>query len=300
MFTSARHREELKNTAMIEKYLTHLAVNKHVGATTQNQAFYAVLFLYREILKIDAGNIQALRAPEKKRLPVILSKPETFRVLDYVEGDPYNLIARLLYGSGMRLNEALQLRIKDVDFFGCLITVRGGKGDKDRTVPLPRILVKPLMDQVGIARSFHNMDIQRGMPGVYVPNALDRKYPNIGTEWGWFWIFPAEQYSTDPETKIYRRHHIHETGVQKAVKIARRASGVAGFITPHTFRHCFATHLLQDGYNIRVVQELLGHKDVKTTMIYTHCMLPAGQAGVISPLDKIPVGGVIQRELDNK
>lgn len=295
LFTRAQCREDLHDTDHIERYLTYLATVRRVSASTQNQAFYAILFLYREILKIEMGPVLALRAPESKRLPTILSRGETMRVLDCVEGEPYNLIARLLYGSGMRLNECLNLRIKDVDFGSSIITVRGGKGDKDRTVPLPRTLVKPLMDQIGIARSYHRIDTQRGMPGVYVPNALDRKYPNIGTEWGWFWVFPADHYSTDPETKIHRRHHVYEGGVQRAVKRARIAAGINGYITPHTFRHCFATHLLQDGYNIRVVQELLGHKDVKTTMIYTHCMLPAGQAGVVSPLDKVSVEDLIRR-----
>jgi len=298
-FSGSKKREDLNATSHIEKYLTHLATVRRVSASTQNQAFYAVLFLYREILKIEIGNVQALRAPESRRLPVALSKADTFRVLDSIEDEPCNLIARLLYGSGLRLNEALRLRIKDLDFGNCIITVRGGKGDKDRTVPMPRSLIKPLMDQLGIARSFHKIDTQRGMPGVYVPDALDVKYPNIETEWGWFWVFPAENYSIDPETKTYRRHHIHETGVQRAVKYARLAAGVTSNVTPHTFRHCFATHLLQNGYNIRVVQELLGHKDVKTTMIYTHIMLPAGQAGIVSPLDcpkgRVPVENLIRQ-----
>ena len=294
-FSGSKKRDDLNDTSHIERYLTHLATVRRVSASTQNQAFYAVLFLYREILKMEIGNVQALRAPESKRIPVVLSKADTFRVLDCVEGETCNLIARLLYGSGLRLNEALQLRIKDLDFGNYIIIVRCGKGDKDRTVPMPHSLVKQLMDQLGVARSFHKIDTQRGMPGVYVPNALDVKYPNIGTEWGWFWVFPAENYSTDPETKIHRRHHIHETGVQRAVKYARRTSGIAGNVTPHTFRHCFATHLLQNGYNIRVVQELLGHKDVKTTMIYTHIMLPAGQAGIVSPLDNVPAGNLIQQ-----
>jgi integron integrase len=294
LFTGAKQRDDLSNTKQIERYLTHLATVRRVSASTQNQAFYAVLFLYRQVLKIEVGNVQSMRAREGKRLPSVLSKADTLRVLNCVHGDPYHLISQLLYGSGMRLSEVQQLRIKDIDFSSYVIMVRAGKGDKDRTVPLPRMLEKPLRDQIGIARSLHSIDVQRGMPGVYVPNALDVKYPNIGTEWGWFWVFPAENYSTDPETKIYRRHHIYESGIQRAVKAARLEAGVAGHVTPHTFRHCFATHLLQDGYNIRVVQELLGHKDVKTTMIYTHIMMPGGQAGVVSPLDKMPVEDIIR------
>ena len=295
VFSKAKSIEDLNDISMIEKYLTNLATVRKVSASTQNQALYAVLFLYREVLKIEVGYIQSLRANGGKRLPSVLSKADTARVLNCIHGDPYHLFAQLLYGSGMRLSEVQQLRIKDIDFDNYVITVRAGKGDKDRTVPLPRSLEKPLRDQIGIARNLFQIDAQRGMPGVYVPNALDVKYPNIGTEWGWFWVFPAENYSTDPETRIYRRHHIYETGIQRAVKAARLESGVAGHVTPHTFRHCFATHLLQDGYNIRVVQELLGHKDVKTTMIYTHIMLPAGEAGVVSPLDKMSIRDVIQR-----
>lgn len=294
VFTGAKQRSDLADIANIERYLTYLATVRHVRASTQNQAFYAVLFLYREVLNIEVGQIRSLRAEEGKRLPSVLTKADTMRVLNCVHGDPYHLISQLLYGSGMRLSEVQQLRIKDIDFTNYVITVRAGKGDKDRTVPLPRSLEKPLRDQIGISRNLFNIDAQRGMPGVYVPNALSLKYPNIGTELGWFWVFPAENYSTDPETKIYRRHHIYESGIQRAVKAARLESGVAGHVTPHTFRHCFATHLLQDGYNIRVVQELLGHKDVKTTMIYTHIMMPGGQAGVVSPLDKMPVEDIIR------
>jgi len=294
-FTGAQQRSDLNDTGRIEHYLTHLATTRHVSASTQNQAFYAVLYLYREILKIDVGQISSLRAQESKRLPTVLSKSDTMRVLNCVHGEPYHLIAQLLYGTGMRLSEVQQLRIKDIDFGNYIITVRAGKGDKDRTVPLPRILVKPLMDQIGITRNLHNIDLQRGMPGVYVPNALDKKYPNIGTEWGWYWVFPAENYSTDPETRIYRRHHVYESGIQRSIKAARTEAGVTGHVTSHTFRHCFATHLLQDGYNIRVVQELLGHKDVRTTMVYTHIMLPAGQAGIVSPLDNVPVESVIHQ-----
>jgi len=194
----------------------------------------------------------------------------------------------------LRLSEAQRLRIKDVNFESRILFIRGAKGDKDRTVPLPRMLEKPMRDQMEIARRLWKIDVQRGMPAVAMLNALNVKYPNEGTKFGWFWVFPAENYSTDPETKIYRRHHIYETGIQRAIKVARNEAGIAEHVTPHTFRHCCATHMLQDGYSIRVVQELLGHEDVKTTMIYTHCMLPAGEAGIVSPLDKMFLEDVIQ------
>ena len=293
LFTKAQKRGDLADTRMIEKYLTYLAIHRRVSAKTQNQAFYAVLFLYREVLKIEVQNVSALRAKEAKRLPVVLSKADTQRVLNCVQGEPYHLISQLLYGAGLRLSEAQRLRIKDVDFERHLLFVRGGKGDKDRTVPLPRMLAKPMRDQIEIARRLWEIDIQRGMPPVAMPNALGTKYPNEGTQFGWFWVFPADNYSRDPETGIVRRHHVYETGIQRAIQRARNEAGVYEHVTPHTFRHCFATHLLQDGYSIRVVQELLGHEDVKTTMIYTHCMLPAGEAGVVSPLDKMLQADVI-------
>lgn len=195
-------------------------------------------------------------------------------------------MARMLYGCGLRLQECQNLRIKDIDFGLMTVTVRAGKGDKDRTVPLPHSLVKPLMDQMAIARHLHEIDIKRGMPGVYVPNALDRKYPNIGCEWGWFWIFPARNYSIDPETKIRRRHHQHESELQRAIRSAAIRAGITKRVSPHTFRHCYATHLLHAGYDIRTVAELMGHNDVKTTMIYLHILQPGGK-GVESPLDKL-------------
>lgn len=293
-WTGAQQREDLHDLSLIQKYITHLAVDRHVGAGTQNQALYAVRYLYVNVLKMDVPGIQALRAKESKRLPVVLTKGEVQRVLNCVHGDPYNMIAQLLYGAGLRLSEAQKLRIKDVNFESYILYIRGAKGDKDRTVPLPRRLEKPLRDQIEIARRLWEIDVQRGMPGVSMPNALDRKYPNEGTQFGWFWVFPAEKYSTDPVSKIYRRHHIYETGIQRAVGKARKDAGIYSHVTPHTFRHSFATHLLQDGYSIRVVQELLGHEDVKTTMIYTHCMLPAGEAGVVSPLDKMFPADVIR------
>jgi integron integrase len=278
----------------IKAFLSYLANERHVAGSTQNQAYYAIRFLYAEVLGIKLDDIENLAAKAPKHLPIVLSREETAKVLDHVEGEPFSLMAHLLYGAGLRLKECQQLRFKDVEFSSGIIVVRGGKGDKDRTVPLPHKLVKPLMDQMAIARRLYEIDIQRGMPAVAMPNALGVKYPNEGTEFGWFWVFPAENCSTDPETKIYRRHHIYESGIQRSIKAARNEAGVFEHVTPHTFRHCFATHLLQDGYSIRMVHELLGHEDVKTTMIYTHCMLPAGEAGVVSPLDKMFLADIIQ------
>ena len=298
-WTRALRREDLLDASLLKKYLTHLAVDRRLGPVSQNQALYAVRFLYEKVLLVDVPDAQSLRVKENKRIPAVLTKKETQRILNCIHGDPYHLIAQLLYGAGLRLSEAQRLRIKDVNFEQYIIFIRGAKGDKDRTVPLPRMLEKPLRDQMEIARHFWEIDIQKGMSGVAMPNALDRKYKNEGTQFGWFWVFPAENYSTDPETKIYRRHHIHESGIQRAVASARKEAGIYAHATPHTFRHSFATHLLQDGYSIRVVQELLGHEDVKTTMIYTHCMLPAGEAGVVSPLDKMFQPDVIQHKMDN-
>lgn len=270
----------------VEVFLTHLAVNRRVAASTQNQAFAAILFLYQEVLGIDLGPVNSLRAKKSRRMPVVLSQADTFDVLDEITIEPHRLIAHLLYGTGVRISEALKLRIKDVDFQRSIVTIHGGKGDKDRTTVLPIGCVDGLRNQIDIAYDYWNIDRKRGMPGVEVPNALDVKYPKIGEEWGWFWIFPAEGYSTCPRSSITRRHHVHESGVQKAVRKAAQSAGVTKRVTPHTLRHCFATHLLEAGYDIRTVQELMGHQDVKTTMIYTHVMRPGGVAGVVSPLDK--------------
>lgn len=294
LFHQKRHPREM-GRAEIEQYLNYLANHCHVAGSTQNQAMHAILFLYKEVLEIEIKNIQAMRANESKRLPTVLNRAETFRALDTVEGEPYNLMARLLYGAGLRLSECQQLRIKDIDFSGGTIMVRGGKGDKDRTVPLPKTLVKPLIDQMGIARNYHNVDRQMGMPGVQVPNALDRKYPNIGQEWGWFWVFPARNYSVDPESKIKRRHHQHESELQRAIRAAAIKAGILSHVGPHTFRHCFATHLLWAGYDVRMVQDLMGHKSIKTTMIYLHILHPGGWQGVESPLDNSPVESVIRQ-----
>jgi integron integrase len=239
--------------------------------------------------------VNALRAKQGERLPEVLDRWETIRLLEQITDEPFGLIAQVLYGGGLRLSEALDLRIKDVDFGREVIVVRGGKGNKDRTTLLPKSAVKGLMDQMGICRNLHNIDRQRKMPGVYVPDALDRKYKGVGEEWGWFWVFPAEGYSTDPETKIVRRHHQHECGVQRAVKAAARSLGLPAHVTPHTLRHCFATHLLEAGYDLRTIQELMGHKDIKTTQIYTHVIRPGGKFGVVSPLDNVVQRDVSQR-----
>lgn len=285
LFHDKRHPREM-GKAEIETYLNWLANTARVSASTQNQCLHAVLFMYREVLGMDIQGVDAFRAKEGKRLPTVLNREDTAKVLNHVDNDPFNLMARLLYGCGLRLQECQQLRIKDVDFGMMTVTVRGGKGDKDRTVPLPNTLVKPLMDQMSIARKFHEIDCQRGMPGVYVPGALDRKYPNIGCDWGWFWVFPAQNYSIDPETKIRRRHHQHESELQRAIRRAAIQAGMTKRVTPHTLRHCFATHLLWAGYDIRTVQELMGHNDIKTTMVYLHLLHPGG-VGVESPLDKL-------------
>lgn len=294
LFHNKRHPREM-GAKEIEAYLNHLANVRHISASTQNQCLHALLFLYREVLGIQIENINTMRAKEGKRLPTVLNREDTKRVLDCVDGEMFNLMARLLYGAGLRLKECQQLRIKDMEFTNGIITIRGGKGDKDRTVPLPKTLVKPLMDQMNIARNLWNIDRQRAMPGVYVPDALDVKYPNIGSEWGWFWVFPAQNYSADPISKIRRRHHQHESELQRAIRTAAIKAAVLQRVSPHTFRHCFATHLLQSEYDIRTVQELMGHKSVKTTMVYLHVLLPGGWKGVESPLDNMPVESLIHQ-----
>lgn len=293
LYHHKRHPREMGREE-VAKYMTYLATVAGVAAKTQNQALAAIKFMYRQVLRIDI-DLEAIRAKEPKHLPTVLNREETFGVLDQVEPEMFNLMARLLYGAGLRLAECQALRIKDIDFSGKTIMVRGGKGNKDRTVPLPQTLVKPLNDQIGIARHLWEIDRQKGMPGVYVPDALDRKYPNIGCDWGWFWVFPAQNYSVDPETKIKRRHHQHESELQRAIRRAAIQAGIRARVGPHTFRHCFATHLLWAGYDIRTVQDLMGHQSVKTTMVYLHILYPGGWKGVQSPLDNVPQKNVIRR-----
>ena len=263
----------------------HLAVKENVAASTQNQALSALWFLYREVLPQDLdGPIDALRAKKPKRLPTVLTKEEVHRVLGHLSGD-HLLMAKLLYGSGLRLMECARLRVKDVDFAYHTIVVRDGKGMEDRVTMLPDGVIPPLQEHLQRVKQLHEQDLAKGHGSVYLPYALERKYPNANREWIWPYVFPANRLSVDPRSGIVRRHHVDESGLQKAVREAARLARIEKRVTCHTFRHSFATHLLEAGYDIRTVQELLGHKDVKTTMIYTH-VLQRGGLAVRSPLDK--------------
>ncbi|MFZ1444581.1 MAG: integron integrase [Candidatus Dechloromonas phosphoritropha] len=283
LFHGKRHPREME-AVEVEAFLTHLAVEGRVAAATQNQALSALLFLYREVLNIDLPWLdKVVRAKQPQRLPVVLTRQEVTAILDRMSG-VHGLMARLLYGTGMRLMECVRLRVKDVDFERAEIVVREGKGAKDRITMLPQALIGPLQDHLRWRRQLFADDKAKGRAAVYLPDALDKKYPNAAVDWPWQYIFPSGSYSIDPRSGEERRHHIDEKLLQRAVKRAVQASGVAKLATPHTFRHSFATHLLQSGYDIRTVQELLGHADVATTMIYTH-VLNKGGRGVTSPLD---------------
>jgi len=279
-----RHPRDL-GAAELEQFLTHLAVVGKVAASTQNQAKSALLFLYKEVLALELpwlDNVAQAKAP--KRLPVVLNRDEVQAVLSRLSGTHW-LIASLLYGSGMRIMECLRLRVKDVDFKRREILIRDGKGFKDRVTMLPSSLAASLEAHLAKVRELHETDLQQGYGAVYLPNALERKYPNAAKEWGWQYVFPSAKLSSDPRSGEIRRHHVQDQSVQRAVKQAARDAGLSKPATPHTFRHSFATHLLEGGYDIRTVQELLGHSDVSTTMIYTH-VLNRGGKGVVSPLDR--------------
>jgi integron integrase len=275
----------------ITAFLTHLAVDRQVAASTQNQAFSALLFLYRKVLRIQLQGIDAVRAKQPRKLPAVLSTNEVRRLLEAVqrEGPPVvALLVELMYGTGMRIRECCRLRIKDVDFQRGQIVVREGKGDKDRTVPLPRRTITALQRQIHSTIKLHEQDLLRGHGAVQLPHALRRKYPNAAVELGWQFLFPAAQLSVDPRCpqQTVRRHHRSPDSVQKVVKAAARQCGFTKTVTAHVLRHSFATHLLEAGSDIRTVQQLLGHKDLKTTMIYTH-VLQRGAAGAVSPLDRL-------------
>ena len=272
--------------AEVEKFLTYLAVEGKVAASTQNQAKSALLFLYRQVLEIELpwlDNVEQAKAP--KRLPVVLTRAEVQSVLSRLEGTHW-LIANLLYGTGMRIMECLRLRVKDIEFTRKEILIRDGKGFKDRVTMLPLALLNPLREHLKNVKALHDQDLAVGYGSVYLPNALEKKYPTAARDWGWQYAFPTKGMSTDPRSGETRRHHVQEQTVQRAVKQVVRDASLVKPATPHTLRHSFATHLLEGGYDIRTVQELLGHSDVATTMIYTH-VLNKGGRGVVSPLDNL-------------
>ena len=268
----------------VEAFLSHLAVERTVASATQNQAKAALLFLYGEVLGVELPWLDGVvQAKASQRLPVVLTRDEVAQVLRRLDG-VHRLVASLLYGAGLRVLEALRLRVKDVDFVRREIVVRDGKGGKDRVTMLPRDAVRPLRAQLLEVRVLHQRDLDDGLGAVWLPHALARKTPNAATDWGWQYVFPARDLSTDPRDGVVRRHHLSDQAIQRAARQAARAADIAKPATPHTLRHSFATHLLEAGYDIRTVQELLGHSDVSTTMIYTH-VLNRGGRGVVSPLD---------------
>ena len=286
LFHGKRHPKDMGDVE-INAFLSHLATEGHVAASTQNQALAALLFLYQDVLAMRVPWLDCLvRARKPERLPVVLSRDEVRAVLAGVRGTP-NLICRLLYGTGMRLLEGLRLRVKDVDFACNEILVREGKGDKDRHTVLPASLRAPLEEHLARVRALHDADLAAGAGSVRLPGALAAKYPNAPREWAWQWVFPARNLWRDEASGELMRHHLHETAVQKAVRAAVVQAGLTKPVGCHTLRHSFATHLLEDGYDIRTIQELLGHTDVSTTMIYTHVLNQAGGRGVRSPVDRL-------------
>jgi integron integrase len=283
LFHNKRHPKEM-NCAEIEAFLSHLAIQGQVAASTQNQALSALLFLYREVLQQElSGPIDALRAKRSHYLPTVLTKAEANAILERMVGGP-RLVGQLLYGSGLRLSEGLRLRVKDLDFAQHQIVVRDVKGNEGRVTMLPVCSIQPLQQHLQRVKQLHQRDLERGYGAIALPYALGRKYPNAQREWVWQYVFPSSAISVHPRSGEQQRYHCHESTIQKAVKQATRRAAIPKRVGCHTFRHSFATHLLEDDYDIRTVQELLGHKDVKTTMIYTH-VLNRGGRGVRSPLD---------------
>ncbi len=284
LFHDKRHPIDM-SVVEVGQFLSYLANERRVAASTQNQALNALNFLYKKVLDQPLGELQGVtRARRPKRLPVILSRNEVARLLNQLSGR-YLLMAKIMYGSGLRLMEVLHLRIKNVDFHQHALIVRAGKGDKDRITVLPDTLEPYLGNQIERVRLLHQSDLDAGFGEVSLPYSLARKYPSAPYQTGWQYVFPSDNRARDPRTGRIKRHHLHRSSVQNAIKNAVRAAGLDKPVSSHTLRHCFATHLLEDGYDIRTVQELLGHKDVKTTQIYTH-VLNRGGRGVRSPLDK--------------
>ena len=288
LYHGMRSREDLASGAgKVEAFLTHLAVDKDVAPSTQNQAMNALVFLYRKVLDLPLEGIDAARATKEPRVPVVLTREEVSKVIARLADVP-QLIVKLLYGSGLRISEAIRLRIHDIDFDQNSVTVRSGKGGKDRITTFPRTLTPLLRSHLSGVRVLYEQDLGAGWGEVYLPHALDRKYPQAGREWGWQYVFPARDVSRDPRSGKTRRHHVDPSVVNKAIKVAVRRAEIVKRVSAHTFRHSFATHLLQRGTDIRTIQALLGHKDISTTMIYTH-VLQQGGHGVASPLDDLDV-----------
>lgn len=285
LFHDKRHPKDMGEVE-IRAFLTDLAVTRNVAASTQNQALNALVFLYTHVLERGLGSFgEVERAKRPERLPVVLTREEMRGILSALTG-VNRLIGDLMYGAGLRVMEVLRLRVKDVDFGQRHLLIRDGKGGKDRTALLPARAAEALRTHLERGRLLWERDRAADLPGIELPFAIAEKYPTAGEEWGWQWAFPSDQLSVDPRSGVRRRHHLYETGIQRAVKAAAKLAGVVKPATPHTFRHSFATHLLEDGADIRTVQALLGHADVSTTMIYTH-VLNRGPAGVVSPLDRL-------------
>ncbi len=286
LFHKKRHPKDMGEKE-IEEYLTFLAVKRKVAPATQSQALSSIIYLYKYILKRDIGEIQTLRPRGSKHLPTVLTPDEASKILTLLTGQ-IQLMTKLLYGSGLRVSEVLRLRVKDIDFGQSQILVRDSKGNKDRVTMLPQSLTEPLREHLERVKILYDADQKNNVNGVELPHALARKYPNAGKEWAWQWVFPSDNLSKDPQTGIVRRHHRYGSSLRKRIKAAAKKAGVQKQVTPHTFRHSFATHLLENNYDIRTVQELLGHKSVKTTMIYTH-VLNKGASAVQSPLDRVKI-----------
>ena len=284
LFHEKRHPREMGITE-INQFITHLVTDRNVSASTQNQALSAILFLYRNLLNIelDETAIKFVRPKRGKRVPTVLSKQEASQIISNMTGS-YKLMVQILYGSGLRLMECLRLRVKDIDFDNHRIIVYDGKGGDDRVTLLPESIAANLREHLKQVKAIHQKDLAAGFGSVYMPYGLGKKIPTAHKQWSWQYVFPTSTLSTDPDTGETRRHHIHETALQREIRNATKTARIPKRVTPHTFRHSFATHLLQNGYDIRTVQELLGHKDVKTTMIYTH-VLDRGPKAVKSPLD---------------
>ncbi len=284
LYHHKRHPREM-GVREINDFITYLANQKTISASTQNQAISAILFLYRNVLnlELDERALIPIRPTRPKHVPTVLSRDEAKRVIAKMEGI-YKLMTQIMYGSGLRLMEVVRLRVKDLDFANRRIIVRDGKGENDRITMFPEVLLEPLRLHLRQVKAQHDLDLAMGYGTVYLPYALERKYPNANHEFAWQYVFPAPVLSIDPLSSVKQRHHLNEANLQRSVKRAARLAKIDKPVTPHTFRHSFATHLLENGYDIRTVQELLGHKDVKTTMIYTH-VLHRGALAVKSPLD---------------